>query len=56
VQMPILTFGSDAQKQRYLPGLCDGSLIGAHGMSEPDAGSDASACARAPSGATAATC
>jgi alkylation response protein AidB-like acyl-CoA dehydrogenase len=41
VQMPILTFGSDAQKQKYLPGLCDGSLIGAHGMSEPDAGSDA---------------
>jgi len=41
VQMPILTFGSDAQKQKYLPGLCNGSLIGAHGMSEPDAGSDA---------------
>ena len=41
VQMPILTFGTDAQKRRYLPGLCDGTIIGAHGMSEPDAGSDA---------------
>jgi hypothetical protein len=41
VQLPILTFGSDAQKQKYLPGLCRGDLIGAHGMSEPDSGSDA---------------
>jgi alkylation response protein AidB-like acyl-CoA dehydrogenase len=41
VQMPIHTFGTEAQKQKYLPGLCDGSLIGAHGMSEPDSGSDA---------------
>jgi alkylation response protein AidB-like acyl-CoA dehydrogenase len=41
VQHPILTFGSDAQKQKYLPGLCRGDLIGAHAMSEPDSGSDA---------------
>lgn len=41
VQMPIFTFGSDEQKRKYLPGLCSGALIGAHGMSEPDAGSDA---------------
>jgi alkylation response protein AidB-like acyl-CoA dehydrogenase len=41
VQHPILEFGSDAQKQKYLPGLCSGALIGAHGMSEPDSGSDA---------------
>jgi alkylation response protein AidB-like acyl-CoA dehydrogenase len=41
VQHPILTFGSEAQKQKYLPGLCSGELIGAHGMSEPDSGSDA---------------
>src|SRR5690606_19773450 len=40
-QMPIFTFGTDEQKQKYLPGLCGGTLIGAHGMSEPDAGSDA---------------
>ena len=41
VQHPILTFGTEAQKQKYLPGLCSGELIGAHGMSEPDSGSDA---------------
>ncbi len=40
VQMPIFTFGTQAQKEKYLPGLCSGELIGAHGMSEPDAGSD----------------
>lgn len=41
VQMPILRFGSDEQKNKYLPKLCRGELIGAHGMTEPDAGSDA---------------
>jgi alkylation response protein AidB-like acyl-CoA dehydrogenase len=41
VQHPILAFGTEEQKQRYLPGLCSGELIGAHGMSEPDSGSDA---------------
>lgn len=41
VQMPIYTFGTEAQKQKYLPGLCSGDLIGAHGMSEPGSGSDA---------------
>jgi alkylation response protein AidB-like acyl-CoA dehydrogenase len=41
VQHPILAFGTEAQKQKYLPGLCSGDLIGAHGMSEPDSGSDA---------------
>ncbi len=41
VQMPILRFGTEAQKQRYLPGLCRGAIVGAHGMSEPDSGSDA---------------
>jgi alkylation response protein AidB-like acyl-CoA dehydrogenase len=41
VQHPIERFGTDEQKQRYLPGLVDGSLIGAHAMSEPDSGSDA---------------
>ena len=41
VQHPILAFGTEAQKRKYLPGLCSGELIGAHGMSEPDSGSDA---------------
>ena len=41
VQMPIFRFGTEAQKQRYLPKLCSGEWIGAHGMSEPDSGSDA---------------
>lgn len=41
VQEPILRFGSDEQKQTYLPRLADGSLIGAHGMTEAEAGSDA---------------
>ena len=41
VQMPIATFGTDEQKDRYLPALCAGTVIGAHGMSEPDSGSDA---------------
>ena len=41
VQHPILVFGSEEQKRKYLPGLCSGELIGAHGMSEPDFGSDA---------------
>jgi len=41
VQMPILRFGSDAQKDKYLPKLCSGEWIGAHGMTEPDSGSDA---------------
>jgi hypothetical protein len=41
VQMPIFRFGTEEQKQRYLPRLCSGEWIGAHGMSEPDSGSDA---------------
>lgn len=41
VQHPILTFGTEEQKQKYLPGFCSGEIIGAHGMSEPDSGSDA---------------
>ena len=41
VQMPILDFGTPEQKERYLPRLIRGEFIGAHGMSEPDSGSDA---------------
>ena len=38
--IPILMYGTEEQKQRYLPQLCDGTLIGANAASEPDAGSD----------------
>ena len=40
-ETPLVRFGSEAQKRRYLPGLCDGTLIAAHAMSEPGSGSDA---------------
>jgi alkylation response protein AidB-like acyl-CoA dehydrogenase len=35
--------GSDAQKQRFLPALCDGTSLGAFALTEADAGSDAAA-------------
>ena len=38
--IPILKFGSQEQKKKYLPELCRGELIGAHAVTEPDAGSD----------------
>lgn len=38
--LPIMAFGTEEQKRRYLPGLSNGDLIGANGASEPDAGSD----------------
>ena len=38
---PIYLFGSDAQKERYLPDLCAGRKLGAFGLTEPEAGSDA---------------
>lgn len=40
-EMPILKFGTDDQKSKYLPGLANGSLKGGHAMTEPDFGSDA---------------
>ena len=39
--LPLVRFGTDEQKRRYLPSLCDGSLIGVQAMTEPDSGSDA---------------
>jgi short-chain 2-methylacyl-CoA dehydrogenase len=38
---PIYLFGSDEQKARYLPDLCAGRRLGAFGLTEPEAGSDA---------------
>jgi len=37
---PIYRYGSDEQKQRWLPGMAAGTLIGAFGLTEPDFGSD----------------
>jgi glutaryl-CoA dehydrogenase len=39
---PIHTFGSDAQKEKYLPGMARGELIGCFGLTEPHGGSDPS--------------
>ncbi len=41
--VPIWLHGSEELKRRWLPGLCDGSLIGAWASTEPEAGSDAGA-------------
>jgi alkylation response protein AidB-like acyl-CoA dehydrogenase len=38
--VPLWRHGSEAQKDRYLRGLCDGSLVGAHAITEPGSGSD----------------
>ena len=40
VMHPINTFGSEEQKQKYLPKLATGEYIGCFGLTEPDAGSD----------------
>jgi alkylation response protein AidB-like acyl-CoA dehydrogenase len=40
---PISHFGTEAQKQRWLPGLVDGTTIGCFALTEPDAGTDAAA-------------
>jgi alkylation response protein AidB-like acyl-CoA dehydrogenase len=40
VGIALQRFGSAAQKDRFLPGICSGATIGAHAISEPDGGSD----------------
>jgi glutaryl-CoA dehydrogenase len=40
VMLPILRFGSEAQRRRYLPALASGAAIGCFGLTEPDHGSD----------------
>jgi len=38
---PLLEFGTEEQKKKYLPGVCSGEQVGAFALSEPGAGSDA---------------
>src|SRR4051812_12007141 len=38
---PVYLFGTEEQKQRYMPDLCAGRKLGAFGLTEPEAGSDA---------------
>ena len=40
VMHPIHAYGNDAQREKYLPGLASGALVGCFGLTEPDAGSD----------------
>jgi len=40
VMYPIYEFGSEEQRQKYLPGLASGDLIGCFGLTEPNHGSD----------------
>ncbi|MFT6075447.1 MAG: glutaryl-CoA dehydrogenase [Yoonia sp.] len=40
VMYPIHAYGTDTQREKYLPGLAAGTLIGCFGLTEPDAGSD----------------
>ena len=42
---PIDRFGTDKQKKKWLPGLCDGSIVSGQAITEPDTGSDAYALA-----------
>ena len=39
--LPLLLYGSEQQKQKYLPRLAKGEILGAFGLTEPNAGSDA---------------
>ena len=41
VQVPLLKFGSEAQKKKYLPRLASGEILGSFCLTEPQAGSDA---------------
>jgi len=42
--LPIVFFGTEEQKKKYLPGLATGELIAAYALTEPEAGSDALNC------------
>ncbi len=38
---PLLTYGTEEQKKKYLPGICSGEKVGVFALTEPGAGSDA---------------
>lgn len=38
--VPLWQHGTEEQKRKYLPGLCDGTLVGSHAITEPGSGSD----------------
>jgi alkylation response protein AidB-like acyl-CoA dehydrogenase len=40
-ELPLVRFGTETQRRRYLPALCNGSMIGVQAITEPEAGSDA---------------
>jgi alkylation response protein AidB-like acyl-CoA dehydrogenase len=40
-EIPVLQFGTEQQKTKYLPPLCRGDMIAVHAMTEPESGSDA---------------
>ena len=40
VMYPIYAYGTEAQREKFLPGLATGELIGCFGLTEPDHGSD----------------
>ncbi|MEV4441682.1 acyl-CoA dehydrogenase family protein [Streptomyces sp. NPDC049577] len=41
MELPLIEFGTEEQKQHYLPALMDGRMVGAHAITEAQAGSDA---------------
>ena len=47
-RLPLLLFGTEEQKQRYLPKLATAEMVAAYCLSEPQAGSDALAARPAP--------
>lgn len=40
-EIPVLQFGTEQQKSKYLPPLCRGDMVAVHAMTEPESGSDA---------------
>ena len=53
---PIYAYGTEAQREKYLPKMATGEILGCFGLTEPDHGSDPGAFLRARGNAPAATC